>query len=362
MTQSLDYSLKTQEERVECVKKVIESTPKDKLTKKYLDYMNDYILFINEKGRTKGHNLLTKNREATIHKREVSYEGMITSLEGGEDTLHALINNDKTQLLDRKDKVTQQEIADNPLLQEQMKIINQLKDQFDQETNPQKRSSLKQQIIETWQQIYIIKSSGKASISTRMPAQMKTIAHMPIEEKITVNKDGSLNIHSPLSLLRPEHVSFLLNYYSALKQDTEEELDNDMHWLLIDLENLVEDVLSAPDYSAVRNEVLYDLLVWKVDGRTGKEIQELMEIHHGEVHSEQYYSTLWRKHLPKLLAKEAQKKWLVWHYSNENYGQWKKCSKCGEWKIVSPLFFDRSPVSKDGYYPQCKECRSTRKK
>lgn len=33
-----------------------------------------------------------------------------------------------------------------------------------------------------------------------------------------------------------------------------------------------------------------------------------MEINHQEDHSEQYYSSLWRQHLPKLLAKEAQKK------------------------------------------------------
>jgi len=83
---------------------------------------------------------------------------------------------------------------------------------------------------------------------------------------------------------------------------------------------------------------------------------------HGVVHSEQYYSTLWRKNLPNLLAKQARKEWVIWHYTQEEYGLWKKCSKCGQRKVANPLFFDRSPVSKDGYYPQCKECRSTRKK
>lgn len=94
-----------------------------------------------------------------------------------------------------------------------------------------------------------------------MPAQMKTIAHMPIEEKVTVRPDGTLDIRSNLSLMVSEHVSFLLNYYPALKQDVAEELDNDMHWLIIELEDLIREVLTGPDKSNVRNEVLYDLLV-----------------------------------------------------------------------------------------------------
>lgn len=62
-----------------------------------------------------------------------------------------------------------------------------------------------------------------------MPAQMKMIAHMPIRENITIRPDGTLDVQSNLSLLRQEHVSFLLNYYAPLKQDTQDQLDNDMH-------------------------------------------------------------------------------------------------------------------------------------
>lgn len=149
MTKKLDYSLKTSEERVNCVKSVIESTPKDELTNKYLNYMGDYILFINEKRKTKDRDILTKNREVTINKRETSYEGMVTSLEGGEDALYTLINNDKAQLLDHKDKITPEDIENNTLLKQQIKIIESLKEQFERETNPKVRGALKQQIIET---------------------------------------------------------------------------------------------------------------------------------------------------------------------------------------------------------------------
>ena len=34
-----------------------------------------------------------------------------------------------------------------------------------------------------------------------------------------------------------------------------------------------------------------------------------------------------------------------------------KCSKCGEWKPVHPMFFGKNST-KNGYYSICKDCRS----
>ena len=358
----LDYSLTTPAERTECVKKVIASTPKEKLTQRYLNYLGDYILFIREKGQTKGHNLITKNRETIIRKREKSYEDMINTLEGGEDALHTLINNDKNQLLDRKEKITEEEALNNPALQEKMKTIQSLKKSFETTTDSSKRFKLKQQIIETWQEIYIIKASYKQTTIGRLSPQMKQMGYIDLEEKTTVRPDGSLDIKSTLTLLEPTHISFLLNYYPQLKQEIDEDLNSDLRWLLVDLENLVDKTLLGPDQSSVKNEILYDLLIWKIDGLKNKDIVELMRAEHGIVHSEQYYSTLWRKHLPNLLSKQARKDWITWHFTQEEYGLWKKCTKCNKWKVANPLFFDHSKISKDGYYPQCKECRSTRNK
>lgn len=149
MTTVLDYSLKTSAERMECVKKVIASTPKEQLTPKYLNYLGDYTLFIREKGQTKERNLITKNRETIIKKRETSYEDIVNTLEGGEDAFHTLINNDKNQLLDKKEKVTENDIEKNPLIQEKMNTIKLLTETFNKSNNPSNRFKLKQQIIET---------------------------------------------------------------------------------------------------------------------------------------------------------------------------------------------------------------------
>lgn len=149
----LDYSLKTPEERLECVNKVLAETPDDKLTSRYLQYMSDYLLFITEKNQTKQekkeeHPVLTKNREVTINKRQVSYEQVVSSLENGEDGIYALINNDKNQLLDNKDKISQKDIAEIPGIKEHVDLIEKLKVQFTTATGHRKYQ-IKRQIIET---------------------------------------------------------------------------------------------------------------------------------------------------------------------------------------------------------------------
>jgi hypothetical protein len=43
-----------------------------------------------------------------------------------------------------------------------------------------------------------------------------------------VRPDGTLDIQSALTLLKPEHISFLLNYYAQLKQEIDEDLNSDL--------------------------------------------------------------------------------------------------------------------------------------
>ena len=354
----LDYSLKTPAERIEKVRAVIAETPEEQLSNQYLSKMSDYILFITDKNQTKKEKnsespIITRNREATVSKRQVSYEELVSNLEKGEDGLYALILNDKNQLLDQKDKITDTDIEEIPGLKEQLEIISTLKKQFDNAT-PANKFALKKQIIETWQQIYILKASYKNAPSrTKSGNQLKIIAHLNLPEDITINPRTQLpESNSKITLLNPAHISFLLCYYSQLKQECEDDLQCDMHFLLLDLENLITKTFLPS------NPKLYDLIVWKIDGLSNIEIQEKMEEKYHENHSEQYYSTLWRKRIPKMIAEQMQKEWLIWYYTNIEYGSWKKCSKCGDYKLAHPLFFARNPGSSSGYYSICKDCKN----
>lgn len=74
---ALDYTLKTQEERLKCVRETIETTSQENLDANYLRVMTDYLLFAADRNQTKKEkkkerSIITKNREATVNKRQIS--------------------------------------------------------------------------------------------------------------------------------------------------------------------------------------------------------------------------------------------------------------------------------------------------
>lgn len=350
----LDYSLKTTQDRLNLVKQIVENTPPSQLRPQYLTYMSDYILFINDKEQTikerqSENPIITKNREKTINKRQVSFEEIVSSLENGEDGLYSMILNDKNQILDPKDPINDQDLEKIPQLKDFLDQISQLQDQFKKATGPRKYA-LKKQIIETWQQIYIIKSAAKGNVARgRTPSQVRSMAHMPLHEHITIGEDLMPHSDCAISLFNPDHVSFLLCYYSQLKEECYDDLNSDMHWLLIDLENTAEEALK-------NDPILWDLLIYKTDGLTNEEIVRALERDYGIIHTEQYYSTLWRKRIPKLIAEEAQKQYINWHYFTYVKSEYIKCGRCGQYKLAHPIFFS-SNSNNIGYYSICKDCR-----
>ncbi len=356
----LDYSLKTSEERIKYVEHLIAQHCKEDFTPRNLEYLSNYILFINDKEQTKkekknkDNSILTKNRMATVDKREISFEGLISSLENGEDGIYSLIANDKNQFLDHKSKITQEDLDKIPILQEYYDIIKKCEEKL-KTVKGKDKYPLKKQIIEIWQSMYIIKASYCGTPMNAGPSknQIKTMAHISIDENITINKDGIPISDNVISLLNPECVSMLLRYYSQFKQESADDFQSDMRFMLLDLENLITKAL-LPNH-----QFLYDLLILKIDGLTNKEIQEEMLRVYGENHSESYYSKVWRKQIPRLIAEEAQKEYLVWYYTNIEKGQWKQCTKCKQIKLAHPMFFSRN-TTKDGFYSQCKDCKNSK--
>lgn len=356
----LDYSIKSTEERKALVQEIIDSG--EQLTQKQLGYMADYLLFAadsKQTGREKrnSHPIITKNREVTIFKRQTSLEDTVASLSNGEDGLYSMIMNDRNLLLDNRAPITQEDIDTIPGIKQSLDSIKAMKRQLEG-AHGHDRYVLNQQIIDTYKDIYSIKSSYTNTIAkAHINSQIRHMAHMPLNENVTIDENGMPQSDGVISLLRADHIAFLLKYYSKLKGECWEDVASDMHWLLIDLEDVVVKAL-LPE-----NEVLFDLLVWEIDGLTGAEIVRQMERKYGIVHSEQYFSTLWCKRIPKMVAETAQKKWLNWYYTFEHpeEAQWKICNTCGRKMLAHPLFFHKN-TSKDGFYSKCRECRSKKGK
>lgn len=347
----LDYSIQDPHERNELVKKIIAQTPEEKLTPRYLEFLSDYLIFAMDKEERKQKKILTDNRMVTVNKREISFEGLIAKFENGEDGIYGLITEDKNVIFTPKISITDEDVARVPGLRELRDSIEKLEEAFKNATGKQK-FLLKKAIIEQRKQQYILKSSYYQPI---VPINIsKSVTQASLDEKISLDFNGDFSIEG-LSFLNPDHISAILCSYSRIKEESWDRFTSDAFYMIIDLENLIDKVLEK-DYP-----IYYDLIIYKIDGKTNEEIAKIFEEDYHVKYSAEYLSSLWRKKIPKMLAEAAQKEWLYWHYTNEVYGKWKRCSRCGKIKPAHNMFFSKNSTSKDHFYSICKDCRNSKK-
>lgn len=352
-TRKLDYSLESPQERNELVKNIIDETPPEQLTNRYLEILADYIIFAMDKEERKKKKILTDNRMVTVNKRETSFEGLVGKLENGEDGIYNMIANDKNIIFTPKVSITQKDIDEIPALRDLRSAIDRV-EQEEKKAVGKKKFLLKKQLIEMRQDQYVIKNSYRQPMYC-MNA-IKSFSKIDFDEHITINEKGEVQSDGLITLFNPKHVSALLCNYSKLKEDCWGRFSSDSYYLMEDLDNLVERTLKE------KYPLYYDLLIYKIDGKQNVEIQELLNRDHGIKHSLEYISSLWRNKIPKLLAEQAQEDYLVWYYTIKEKGKWKRCSRCGQIKLAHNRFFSKNKTSRDGYYSICKECRNKKNK
>ena len=348
-TRHLDYSLESPAERNELVKKIIDETPPEQLTSRYVEILTDYIIFAMDKEERKQRKILTDNRMVTVNKRETSFEGLVGKLENGEDGIYNMIANDKNIIFTPKISITQQDLAEMPELRELRKSIEQV-EKMEKAATGKRKYLLKKQLIEMRQDQYVIKGSYHQPICCINA--IKSFNKLDLDETITIDEKGGVHSTTLISLFEPKHVSALLCNYARLKENTWGHFISDSYYLMEDLDTLIENTLRE------RFPLYYDLVIYKIDGKQNVEIQSALEKKHGIKHSIEYISSLWRNKIPKLLAEQAQEDYLIWHFTTKEKGTWKKCSRCGQIKLAHNRFFSKNKTSRDGFYSICKCCRN----
>ena len=108
--------------------------------------------------------------------------------------------------------------------------------------------------------------------------------------------------------MNPKHVSALLRNYSRLKEDCYGKFYTDGYYMMEVLEDLVDKSLKE------KYPLYYKLLIYKIDGKSNLEIQNLLDEEFGVKHSIEYISSLWRNKIPKLIAEQAELDFLDWYY------------------------------------------------
>lgn len=350
----LDYSLKTAEERKELVDKILNSAPHSQLTDKYLEILGTYILDAAvTKEEKKERFITTSNRQLTIDKRETSYEDLVSKFENGEDGVYNLINNDKNMYLTPKAEITEDDIAEVPGLAELRELIEKIEQQAKAATGKAKYL-LKKQVIEMRQQQYILKDLW------RQPHRCASASHtggnqIEISDEVHFDENGDPASNAIVTFFNPAHISAILCNYELLSTRLAHKYNSDFHYLMRDFDKLFAAALDPfPLYQTLARG--------KIEGLSNLEIQQKLKEEHGITYTPEYISALWRKKIPKILSEKAKEDYLIWYYTEVEYGTWKKCSRCGQVKLAHKRFFSKNNTSKDGWYSICKECRNSKSK
>ena len=349
----LDYTIKDPQERVKLVEKIIEQTSPQKINNQYLKILADYIIFDMDKKEKKKKEINTENRMVTINKRETSFQGLVSKFENGEDGIYNMIINDKNVILTPKYEITKEDIESIPELKSLREEIQKIEEQGKKATG-RRKYLLKKQLIEMRQDQYIIKSAYKPV--TYCLNLIKTLSYLDLTDRFQIDEKGNIINKGLISFFNPTHISILLCNYAKLKECCWDKLESDLYYMMKDLDDAVDRTLKD------KYPVYYDLLIYKIDGKSNLQIQQQLYADHGVSHSIEYISSLWRKKIPKMIAEEEEKRALTWYYTFVEKGKWKKCSKCGQIKLAHNKFFSKNNTSKDGFYSICKDCRNKKTK
>lgn len=345
----LDYSLETPEERNELVKAILEETPEP--SPAYLESLADYLILCMEKQERKERKILTDNRLTTVNKRELSFEGLVSQFENGEDGIYSLITEDKNTIFQPKVSITKKDLEEIPYLRQLRESIDYWESRMKTATG-RDAFIIKKTLIEQRKDQYIIKNDFRQPIIPKKLTRSKS--YIPLNDTTHEFTATGYPIPEGVSLLDPKVVSAILCNYSRLKEDSYGNFEADTWYLMYDFDELCS--------KALAEFPLYERIVeYKIDGRQNLEIQALIEQEFGVKHSLEYISSLWRKKIPNLIASAAEDEFLNWYYLNEDYGRYKRCSRCGQIKLAHNKYFSKNKTSKDGFYSICKACRNKKK-
>ena len=158
---------------------------------------------------------------------------------------------------------------------------------------------------------------------------------MPIIWKSPLKDNGGAD-YDLLDMFDKEVVKELLRVHKGV------DLQDDLSCILVDLENLINKI----EFTDKQRKVLE---LWSNGLATG-EISKKLNVKPNTVAS-------CLNGVVDLIVKQYEKEYEEWYYLNIRKGEYKRCNRCGNVKLVSQ--FNKN--GKKGLMPMCKECEKKRK-
>jgi len=208
----LDYSLKTPEERLELVNKILEENPNPNSS--YLEILANYLIFCMDKEEKKEKKIFTENQMTTVNKREVSFEGLISQFENGEDGVYNITNDDKHIIFQPRKAITKKDREEIPELEQTDASIAAWSKRVKESTGRDAFIAKTAQ-IESRKDQYIIKQHRKQPVQATHLVHPEH--HVSFPENVWVNADGTIG-YEGVTLLNPLICSIILCNYSKLRE------------------------------------------------------------------------------------------------------------------------------------------------
>jgi hypothetical protein len=141
----------------------------------------------------------------------------------------------------------------------------------------------------------------------------------------------------------------LILTYKDLKDKYNNKQDSDIWALLMDFEKVLNNTKFTNEEQFVLSVVL--------DGYSQKQIRDMYKKLNTKEMNERKISNMINNTIPNKLLNTYLEMIDEWLYTYKIKGEYKKCVKCGEIKLISnDRYFGKDPRNKDGFKSICKKC------
>lgn len=151
-----------------------------------------------------------------------------------------------------------------------------------------------------------------------------------------------------IDLGNERHVAKLLQHYTELKKITYGAFDNDMLYILYDLDDLI--------MKAELEGAISDLLHMKLDGYSNRDVSAMLKTKHCIDLTNDRISRLFNHTIPKILSDTYQKEYENWFYTYQAKGTYKTCNTCKKNKLLHERYYYKERKGKDGFKNKCIDC------